>query len=312
MTITGIEFDGIKVLEVVPWDGMYLNIPKSVYSLRISKNQSFSESSDDWNIVISNNNNIHEICLWSIDNFNNIDGLSYLNKLESIVIKTTYCMDGKFSKISNIIYKLAYYSPIKYVSCLWNKEKLLSDKLKDTYNNLNFDELKFEFNSRMIKGRSSMAAIGNMRGLGLGNSYKEIYNNNKVLNVKHSVPTMESEVAIVKQLRDRRKREANSPILPKYIDVRKIKQERESDMKQGYETLCSNGLTPHYYFDSSNSNSMKFSDLYNHHSDKNSSDKNNKKRVIHPNIVSIIDGYTVLKKLSKMDLTDSDFQEIIL
>ena len=120
--LTGIEFSGVSVLEIAPWDSMLLNVPSSIVSLRLSGNHEFTEV-EDWTMLLNYSNHIHELCLHRIENIANLRGLRTLSKLKYLVIRTP---PKSIKVLIDTVYALSFYSPLQFVSLVLDSSEILT------------------------------------------------------------------------------------------------------------------------------------------------------------------------------------------
>ena len=64
---TGIEFEGAKILELAPYESMFITLPQSIYSFRIASGGRWNEEPDEYKMIVPYTNNIHELCICSIE-----------------------------------------------------------------------------------------------------------------------------------------------------------------------------------------------------------------------------------------------------
>ncbi|ETO20526.1 hypothetical protein RFI_16691 [Reticulomyxa filosa] len=146
--LTGVEFDGLQVLEIIPWENMVLTVPKTVRSLRITQmsKSSYQDKArqtrdlsrdlnrpadsenakskkpfhynmkvDDWLVILSYCNRIEEICLYNLGCITKFRGLKCLHSLKNLTLK------GKttdFVLLKESIDALSHHSPLENVCLL--------------------------------------------------------------------------------------------------------------------------------------------------------------------------------------------------
>lgn len=66
-SFSGVEFDGAQILEISPYDTMFITIPSSIISFRISCGGKFYDDPDEYKIIIPYTNNLRELCVNSVE-----------------------------------------------------------------------------------------------------------------------------------------------------------------------------------------------------------------------------------------------------
>eukprot|EP00485_Elphidium_margaritaceum_P014507 CAMPEP_0202729616 /NCGR_PEP_ID=MMETSP1385-20130828/186224_1 /ASSEMBLY_ACC=CAM_ASM_000861 /TAXON_ID=933848 /ORGANISM="Elphidium margaritaceum" /LENGTH=639 /DNA_ID=CAMNT_0049395883 /DNA_START=88 /DNA_END=2008 /DNA_ORIENTATION=+ len=113
--MTGVEFDGAQVLEFTPFDGMFVTLPSSCKSLRLSGGGSFYEEPDEYHIVVPLHNELQELCIHDIHNLNHLHGKYHLKHLQNLVIKKRPKDAQRFQKK---IRALCEYAPLQRITLM--------------------------------------------------------------------------------------------------------------------------------------------------------------------------------------------------
>jgi len=129
---SGMEFEGAVVLELSPFDGMFITVPPSVVSFRISCSSVFYDEPDDFNVVIPYCSSIRQLCLHSIDNLRGIRSQCQLAKLEYLVIKTR---PRDKDQLTRAVEKLCKSAPLKEVTLMFRSKesRRKTSSVKDDY-----------------------------------------------------------------------------------------------------------------------------------------------------------------------------------
>jgi hypothetical protein len=124
VVMTGPEFNGVWILELSAWDGMMIQIPRSVRSLRLSGVADFSEV-DRWTLMIQDVNRLKEVCVENIKQLEHIRGLTRMNELRYLCVKKR---PRSFEQLIQVMQHLSKRSNLKMVSVLFDIEKLSTKK----------------------------------------------------------------------------------------------------------------------------------------------------------------------------------------
>lgn len=114
--LSGAEFDGAQIVELTPIDSMFVTIPCSAISFRISGGGSFHEDPDEYRIVVPFKNSLRELCIHSIENLKHVQAKYHLTSLQHLVIKRK---PKDIESFKRCILRLCSKSPIQQITLLF-------------------------------------------------------------------------------------------------------------------------------------------------------------------------------------------------